>query len=172
MGIFKVKRGPGGARRIEQVATHEEITNRGDMKTMDEAVEDALLAELDLQKPLEEEVPQEKKRATPLEEPSPALSVLLEKINKQGIAWAKKYIEKLETVEDIELVRDKETAHPKYPGGRVGIIDALNAQKEKLEGEAAEEAEKNKPPHDCPECNFRAGSPEGLEAHIKSTHEL
>jgi hypothetical protein len=179
VGIFKVQRGPGGGRRINQVATHEEIANRDEEQGLSEAVEDAILAELDLHRTIEAE-PGEKKRQVPLEEPTAALSVLLEKINKQSIAWAKKYIDKLDTVDEVERVRDKESTHPKYPGGRVGIIDALNARKEALiagveEGDSDEEAEtvdRNAPPFDCPECNFRAGSREGLDAHIETTHQL
>jgi len=108
---------------------------------------------------------------------SSAFTALAAGLSKQSVAWGQKFIAKLNSQDEIERLRAIEMNHPKHEGGRKGIIGALDARSADLdpttfkEPEAKEETAES---FDCPEpeCEFTAGSEEGLEAHVVAVHDL
>lgn len=181
MPVFKYSRLGG----VQQVPTDEEIAARAKKDDAKDAHE-----EIDLPHPPGYKVVEPLKRAQRLsEDSSAAFRALFRDMFKQGVPWCKKYIAKIEDMEELSQVRAKEQEHPKYDGGRAGIFSAIMEREEELrpkpeaegepeaeeepEEEAEEEEEKPEAEPEtfaCPDCDFRAGSPEGLDAHVEANH--
>jgi len=166
VGLFKVHRGAGGRREVSQIATPEEGKNT---------------------------LPAEEKKAAPevkkllIDRPartphagSPAYKALATGISKQSAEWAKRFIKKLTDPEEVKLIRILEINHPKHIGGRKTIIAALDVQDAEIapkdfKAPMAPKPKKQEPEVDelaCPQCEFKAGSVEGLEAHVTAIHDL
>ncbi len=171
MGIFKVTRGAGGGREMTQIATPEELEKTGRAPATFDA-EDDLLEELGLQKPIGREKKELKKGTIIPDNPSSAYNALLQGVSKHSVAWAKKLIEKLPTIEEVEAIRVKEKNHPKFGGGRVGVLNALEAREQELMPSGVRKDEDGNLTFDCPDCDFTAGSQDGLNAHLAAAHDL
>ena len=122
MGLFKIGRGKDGKRKMDQVATDEELRlQRG------ESLVDAIEAE-----PVAKVLP-----LRPPPSPhagSAAYRALSSDLHKQSVQWAKKFIAKLDKVEEVDRIRVVEETHPKYNGGREGVLNALVGKLRELEG--------------------------------------
>jgi len=167
VGIFKVER-RGGSRVMTQTATHEEkaarMVNDGKVETLEEALEDVGIAKA---------APAPPKEAMPKQpmDASPAFKALQTGLYKQSIAWAQKFITKLKTVEEVEEIVKIEKLHPKYEGGRVTIMKSLKEQEITLNPYAVVDPKaEEKEDLSCPHCDFKAGSADGLAAHISANH--
>jgi hypothetical protein len=167
VGLFRVER-RGGSRVMSQVATPEEQAKKlvadGDSDTLETALEEVGIAKA---------APSPPKEAMPMqpEDASPAFKALQTGLYKQSIAWAQKFIGKLKTVKEIEEIVKIEKLHPKYEGGRVTIMKALKEQEITLDPYTVVSEEKAQEEDlFCSHCDFRAGSPDGLAAHIAANH--
>lgn len=56
-----------------------------------------------------------------------------------NVGPAKEFIATIQTIHALSAVRRREKANPNYPGGRAGVLDALDAREEELVGEDEEE---------------------------------
>ena len=63
---------------------------------------------------------------------SPPLLVLMEHLHQKGVGWAVPYVDELPSVAEVSQVRRKEVEHPKFPGGRMGVLTALDAREADL----------------------------------------
>ena len=128
MGHFRFVRGRGGARKVSQVPTGEE-PHLQEKKDEDEELNEAA-SEIGIEAPTN---PERQQRVLMPDDPSAGFKKLLNGLYKQSIPWAEKYIEKLETLEEVEAIRHKEVTHPKYEGGRTGVHKALNEKADEID---------------------------------------
>jgi hypothetical protein len=172
VGLFKVTRGRGGRRTISQINTGEEGALRHN-KVLREAQEK--LAKEAAKKPLEQ------KDATLFRpvtwEASAAYRALAEGLYKRPAAWTEQWIRKITNPEELKRIRLMEEAHPKYKNGRRNLLALIDDREVEVAPPAppppAEELDE-KPPETvespCPHCDFKAGSEEGLKAHLEVYH--
>ena len=198
MPVFKVVRGPGGKRDVSQVATAEEE----DARLAERGHEPDPLQELDIANRVDDSRVRIEGNLIRPEDPSPAYRALQWDLLKKPISWCERFIPKLTSLEEVEGIRQKEVAHPKYEGGRAGVLKALNTKADELdphktpapvdeaeeedvqeveaeaEAESEEEeveeaeAEDDSETFSCPHCSFKADSPEELEDHVFAKHDL
>lgn len=167
MGMFKVGRGKGGSRQMTQIATPEEAAlQRAENPTpLDEAIEGLPKKKIGLERP-----------GKSAHVGSSAYRALANGLHKQSVKWALKFIEKLDDIEDLEKVRKIETSHPKHETGRITIIKAIDTRRDELEEKNFTDPKDKRPPEDkefpCEHCEFKAGSEEGLTAHVDAVHDL
>lgn len=162
MAMFKMGRGKGGGRTMRQIATPEEGKN---LLYAEEPSLQVTMEDVDVE-PLK----------TDAYAGSPAYMALLNGLSKQSVAWAKKFIAKLDSREEIARLKPVEQNHPKHGGGRKGVLAALVARDIELDPMARAPVTKAAPTTEeglgCDQCDFKAGSQEGLEAHITAVHDL
>jgi hypothetical protein len=101
-------------------------------------------------------------------------------LHKKSAPWVKGEIQKLQDVEEVDAALKAEYVHPRYKGGRTGIVDALQERRgeitEPKRDKGPGDLEPNQPVHTvasglpCPHCGFSAGSQEGLDSHIETHH--
>ena len=173
MTMFKVARGRGGKRVMYQVNTGEE-GNLAHNKILQDAAEK--LAKEKAKKPVDRK--DQTLNRPPSWQPSSAYRALAEGLYKRPIAWAEKFIRKLDSIDEVDRIRMIEQANPKSDGGREKLLTILDDRKAELEpaptpqpDEKVAEAVAETKTHACPHCEFVAGSEEGLEAHINAVHQ-
>jgi len=167
VAMFKVGRGFGGRREMAQVATPEEGKS-------------ILVAEEPAEVPVKvEELDEPTKYPIDGFDGGPAYRAMVVGITKQSVPWARAFIKKLKTEEEVDRLTSMEKSHPKFGGGRKSVLAELAAQGSLLRLGAAPdtntaevEVEEEKKEFVCDECDFIGGSEEGLEAHISAVHDL
>lgn len=110
----------------------------------------------------------------------PDFENFLKLLHKKTVPWAEGEILKIQTVDEVDQALEKEYAHPRFEGGRGGVIDALQERRDELTEPTTgppEDTEAMKPTSTvaaaglpCPDCAFSAGSKEGLDAHKEAHH--
>ena len=108
MGLYKVVQLGGNRREIVQVATDEGAKDREPVRVRNRD---------DIKAP-----------SAPGFSGSAAYRALAEGIHKKSVVWAERFVERLESAEEVEKIREFELQHPKYPGGRTGVLNALTAK--------------------------------------------
>jgi hypothetical protein len=169
---FKVVRGKGGRRTVVQVNTGEEGALAHN-KALREAHE-RLEAEK-RRKPVDRKDPGLNR---PINwDPCPAYVALATELHKRPAAWAEKFVRKLENTQEVDRIRLIEESNPKYNGGRSKIFEMLDERMAELDPATPPpppEEREPEPPETtespCPHCDFKAGSAEGLAAHLESNH--
>jgi len=109
----------------------------------------------------------------------PDFEKFLKLLHKKTVPWVKGEIKKIQTVDEVDQALEKEYAHPRFEGGRSGIIDDLQERRDELTEPNTgppKDTEAMKPTNTvaaglpCPDCAFSAGSQEGLDAHMEAHH--
>jgi hypothetical protein len=62
----------------------------------------------------------------PPDEPSPAFMQIMETIHTGNAITIKALIRRLEDARELQKTYNMEQAHPSYPGGRQGVLDAVD----------------------------------------------
>lgn len=159
---FRVVKNKRGMKDIHQVPTGERRARRKE--------ED--FADLDAALEAEDAAAAKKKKAPAAkQEQSPYLR-LKAGMHENTVEWAKGWIGQLSHPDQATRLITLERAHPKYEGGRAGLIQALEERHAELtaEPETPQVAQAPSSGLPCDECDFTAGSEAGLKAHMEAHH--
>ena len=185
MGHFVVSVDPvTGLKDVRQVPTLEDAadTDRGNLDAEIDAKLDADLAR-ELERDLEADTAPDLKVADGgADDDDPpaddAANEIMVGIYEQNVAWIKQRVTKIQTQAGIKAVRTMEQFHPEYkdndPPGRKGVLNALQERSGEItEGQTVSDGLERAPASTrlpCSECEFTAGSQDGLDAHMATKH--